>query len=215
MGSVWFLRGLKRHAGFVSGVKVRLGYGFFGCQASPNASIFDCGSTLEISCFRMMNPFAFLNGTLLAAPAAKAVEDWPRSLEYIQQNRWRALLTLLYWLGTGACNIIGVRSLPEASNRAGTISIIHLIPLLFSDRLSFAADLLGLPLHSYLNLHGAMGFMTFVQGAIHILLFLLRNPLRTGNTVQFYGLLVRSFTPLNLYHWQKTGRHSSDCYDTS
>lgn len=118
-----------------------------------------------------------------------------RSRFFNPQTRWRVSLTLLYWLGTAACNVVEVRSLPEASSRAGTLSTIHLIPLLFSDRLSFAADLLGLRLHSYLNLHGAMGFMTFVQDVIHILLFLLRNPLRTRESVQFYGLLVRASFP--------------------
>lgn len=74
-------------------------------------------------------------------------------------TRWRAFLTLLYWLGTATCNIVGVKAVSEAGNRAGILSILYLIPLLFSSRLSFAADILGLSLITYNKLYGSVGFM--------------------------------------------------------
>ena len=59
-------------------------------------------------------------------------------------SRWRLLLTTVYWSETAVCNVVGVRTLAQAGTRASILSTIYLIPLLFSNRLSFAADILGL-----------------------------------------------------------------------
>ena len=106
-------------------------------------------------------------------------------------SRWRILLLVLYWSATTVCNVIGVETLAEAGTRAGVLSTIHIIPLMFSSRLSFAADLLGLSLHTYHALHGSIGFMAFVQGLIHVLIFVFHNTLQFRDSLQFYGFLVR------------------------
>jgi len=106
-------------------------------------------------------------------------------------SRWRFLLLTLYWSATTACNLIGVRSLTEAGTRAGVLSTLHMIPLMFSSRLSFVADLLGLSLHTFHALHGSIGFMAVVQALIHVLIFVLQNALRLREPLHFYGFLVR------------------------
>ena len=115
---------------------------------------------------------------------------WKRHGVLGSLSRWRFLLTIIYWSGTIVCNIAGVSTLAQAGTRAGILSTIHLIPLLFSDRLGFAADFLGLSLHSYLKFHGSIGFMAFIQALIHVLLFLFYNTFHSKEPIQFYGLLV-------------------------
>lgn len=105
-------------------------------------------------------------------------------------TRWQSLLTLIYWLSTAVCNLVGVRTLPQAGSRAGVLSVLHLIPLLFTSRLSFAADLFGLSLKTYFQLHGSLGLMATLQGLIHILIYVTHNTFRISDPLQFYGLLV-------------------------
>ena len=105
-------------------------------------------------------------------------------------TRWQLFLTLVYWLGTATCNVVGVRSISCAWNRAGVLSVLHLIPLLFSSRLSFAADLIGLSLTNYFKLHKSLGFMAILQGLIHILIYVTHHKFRISNPVHIYGLLV-------------------------
>ena len=105
-------------------------------------------------------------------------------------SRWRILLIFVYWTGTGLCNVLGVHSLPDAGKRAGVLAVVHLIPLMFAGRLSFVADLLGLSLKSYVKLHGSFGLMAFVQGLIHVLIYLTRSSLRLKDPIQFNGFLV-------------------------
>ena len=105
-------------------------------------------------------------------------------------SRWHALLLTIYWLGTAACNIVGVSTVTQAGNRAGAISALHLIPLFFSNRLGFAADLLGISLQTYLRLHSSLGLMALLQGFIHVIIFFTHNVIHLRNPLQFYGFLV-------------------------
>lgn len=116
-------------------------------------------------------------------------------------TRWETMLILLYWTGTAICNVIGVKSLPEAGLRAGSISVFHLIPLLLSDRLCFAADLFGLSPQLFRKCHTSLGLMATAQAIIHVAIFLSKNPFQVHRTTHFYGLLV-SQTPfhLGLFH---------------
>ena len=78
-----------------------------------------------------------------------------------------ALLYITHWIGTGFCNAWGIRTTSEAGLRAGSIAIIHLIPLLMAPQLSFASDVLGVPLATYERLHRSLGLMAAVQGIFH------------------------------------------------
>jgi hypothetical protein len=105
-------------------------------------------------------------------------------------TRWFVLLTLLYWLGTAACNVFGVSSLADAGNRAGQLSVVNFVPLLLVNRLAFGADLLGLPRRTFHLIHGSIGFMTILQTLIHLIGVLNQRPFDPGNQQQLYGLLV-------------------------
>ena len=114
-------------------------------------------------------------------------------------TRWHALLIVIYLSGTAVCNVVGVTTLAQAGNRAGSLAAVHLIPLLFANRAGFAADLLGLSLQTYLRLHSSFGFMALFQSLTHIIIYLRSNPLRTRDQLQFNGLLVQSSRSLFLW----------------
>ena len=107
-------------------------------------------------------------------------------------SRWDALLTIFYWLSIAVCNVIGVRNIVQASNRAGALAVLHFIPLLCSNRLAFVADLLGLSLPTYTRLHAAFGMMALMQTILHTVISVTQNALDVKDNLQFYGLLVRS-----------------------
>ena len=115
---------------------------------------------------------------------------WKRHGLIESVSRWRFLLTFVYWSGTAACNFTGVNTLAQVGTRAGILSTIHLIPLLFSNRLSFAADILGLSFQTYSKLHSSLGSMAFAQALLHVVIFFSRNPFHLKETLQFYGFLV-------------------------
>lgn len=64
-------------------------------------------------------------------------------------TRWYLVLQVFYWGVTLSCVCIGVRTLAQAGARAGTLSVIQLVPLFFGGHLDFAADLIGMPLRAY------------------------------------------------------------------
>jgi len=107
-------------------------------------------------------------------------------------SRWHALLLFIYRSGTVACNIVGVNTINQAGSRAGSLTTLHLIPLLFTNRLSFAADSLGLSLHNYLSLHTLVGLMALVQSLIHTVIFFGHNPM---NLRENFASLI----PLSLF----------------
>ena len=149
-------------------------------------------------------------GLLLLFQASSIISTWiqKRTLFYVLKyivypvflkrrslvgpiGRWHILLMFLYWVGTAACNILGVASLPEAGLRAGSISVFHLIPLLLSDRLSLAADLLGLTPQSIRKCHTSVGLMAIVQGIIHVVIIFRNKSINfQEEPSHLYGLVV-------------------------
>ena len=105
-------------------------------------------------------------------------------------TRWRILCTLVHWIATAVCNVVGVRDLPQASSRAGSLATLHLVPLLFGNRLSFTADLLGLSLQTCVVLHKSIGIMAVIQASVHTILFFMRSTLTLQSSRHFWGLLV-------------------------
>ena len=106
-------------------------------------------------------------------------------------TRWYVLWITIYWGVTAVCNLVGVNTIAQAGTRAGSLSVLHLVPLLFTGRLSFAANLLGLSWQSYMTFHSTIGLMAFVQGLIHTLIFVTHHVFRIKDEQQFYGFLVR------------------------
>ena len=105
-------------------------------------------------------------------------------------TRWQALAYLLYWSATAICNVIGVSTTQQAAQRAGTLATLHIVPLLFSNRGSLAADLLGMSLQTYNTIHKSVGLMAFLQSAIHTLILVNRKGIDLKDELQFYGFLV-------------------------
>ena len=104
-------------------------------------------------------------------------------------TRWQCLLLISYWLGTASCNVVGVHTLLHFSSRAGILSVLNIVPLFFSDRLSFAADLLGLSFRGYRSIHSAIAYMALIQGLVHTIITV-RQGLHFREPLHFYGLFV-------------------------
>lgn len=107
-------------------------------------------------------------------------------------TRWYLLLQLVYWGVTLSCTSIGVRTLAEAGARAGTLGVIQLVPLFFGGHLGFAADMIGMPLLTYRQIHGSIGTLAFVLSLFHALVNLITGPgFSFRNDLQLYGFIVR------------------------
>lgn len=82
-------------------------------------------------------------------------------------SRAWVLTQLIFWTRTGVCTFLATHGLSDIGKRAGNIALISFIPLIFNGRLSLLADLLGLPLQSYIRLHSTFGMMACVQALLH------------------------------------------------
>jgi len=105
-------------------------------------------------------------------------------------TRLEALVHLLHWGATVACNVIGVSTTTQAGSRAGSLAIIHLIPLFFGSRLSFAADLLGITLRTYVHMHGSIGVMEILQTLVHVVLVIKSSAFDLQVAMQRYGFIA-------------------------
>ena len=103
---------------------------------------------------------------------------------------WRLLLFILYWFATITCNLIDIRSLTETRIRTNIFSIFYIILLIFSNRLSFVADLLDLSLYTFYALYNSINFIAIVQILIYMLIFVLYNTLQLRDSLHFYSFLI-------------------------
>jgi hypothetical protein len=108
------------------------------------------------------------------------------------RSRYWVLLQSIYWAGTLTCNFIKTHSLPSIAARAGNLAVLNFVPLVLAGRLSLVSDLLGIPIRSYVGMHGTLGIMTCIQTALHTTLTIRNRGWSPEHPVQFYGLLVRS-----------------------
>jgi hypothetical protein len=105
-------------------------------------------------------------------------------------SRAWVLTQLIFWTGTGVCTFLATHGLSDIGKRAGNIALISFIPLIFNGRLSLLADLLGLPLQSYIRLHSTFGMMACVQALLHTSITIHEQGWSPGQETQFYGILV-------------------------
>ncbi|KAG2005324.1 hypothetical protein GB937_008867 [Aspergillus fischeri] len=91
---------------------------------------------------------------------------------------------------TLTCNFIKTHSLPSIAARAGNLAVLNFVPLVFAGRLSLVSDLLGLPIPSYVGMHGTFGVMTCIQTALHATLTIRNQGWSPEHPAQFYGLLA-------------------------
>jgi hypothetical protein len=102
----------------------------------------------------------------------------------------RLVITMTYLAGTGVCNFVGVRSLPEAGSRAALLSSINLIPMFMSGGYEFGARLLGVSLGTYGDFHRTVGFVTVFEAAIHVVIIAKTRQISASENLHFYGILV-------------------------
>jgi predicted ferric reductase len=109
---------------------------------------------------------------------------------------WANIITqFLYWAGTAVFNTVGINNLQDGSNRAMSLTAFNFIPLLLSDRLAFAADLLDLSSRTVTQIHNSVGIMTVVQVTLHFILQTLSVGLHLSQTKELYSFLVSQNLP--------------------
>ena len=102
-----------------------------------------------------------------------------------------ASLHVLYLGGTLTCNITGVHNIFTAHSRAGTLAVLYLIPLFFVPNLSLAAEIFGFSLSVYHHFHHALGWMTILQVALHVIFALYKAALDLNDCAQCHGFIIR------------------------
>lgn len=108
-------------------------------------------------------------------------------------TRAEVSLQLLYLAVNIFCNSFGVSDVKEAGARAGTLSLINLIPVYFGVHLSFLGDLLGISLPAYRFAHGSTGTMSVMLGLFHVIVNVAGNPSFSYDVSgQLFGLIVGS-----------------------
>lgn len=92
-------------------------------------------------------------------------------------SRASILVHLVYIAGNIACFSLEINEsslqfspLSQASLRAGTLSLVNLIPLFAGPHLSTVADLLGLTLDTFRQIHRSAGVMTVLLAILHVLM---------------------------------------------
>jgi hypothetical protein len=81
--------------------------------------------------------------------------------------RLSLLLEILHVVFILVCCIFNVPSISAAADRAGILSVVHLVPLLLGLHQAFAADLTSLALQDYRRVHSWLGLTAFLLIIFH------------------------------------------------
>ncbi|KAH6662697.1 hypothetical protein B0J14DRAFT_570854 [Halenospora varia] len=108
-------------------------------------------------------------------------------------TRFKVLIMFLYILTNSLIVVIGVKS--EIGSRAATMSIINLIPLLCSPRLSLVTKLLGISLRTSISSHQWFGRTAIVQVLVHMIVILTGGHAFTWTTNNLIGVVAGKFCP--------------------
>ncbi|KAL7940684.1 FAD-binding domain-containing protein [Trichoderma barbatum] len=74
----------------------------------------------------------------------------------------------MIYIGANIASLVyGIDSVAQAASRAGTLSLINLVPLYLTMHLSFIADVLGMSLHTYRQLHQSCGVVAMGHIIFH------------------------------------------------
>ena len=79
-------------------------------------------------------------------------------------------IQLMYLTTNIFCVCFRASDVAQAGNRAGTMSLINLAPLLCGHHFDFLADVSGLSLESWRVVHRSSGVIVFVLVALHVIL---------------------------------------------
>lgn len=105
-------------------------------------------------------------------------------------SRMHLILTVVYFAGTGICNVVRVHSIQDAGNRAAKLSLINLFPIFLGGGYEFTARLLGVSLYSYGFLHRSFALVALFEALAHVIIVARSRLISWANEMQFYGLLV-------------------------
>ena len=101
------------------------------------------------------------------------------------------ILQLLYWGCILSCTDIEVKTLTQASAKADFFAVINLISLFFEEHLSFAADLIDMPLLTYWQVHSSMRIVASVLSIFHVLINVLTGQkLNFQDDFQLYDFVI-------------------------
>jgi len=93
-----------------------------------------------------------------------------------------------------SCTGIEVKTLAQASARAGFLTVIHLVSLFFEEHLSLTADLIDMPLLTYQQVHSFMRIVTSVLSMFHVLINVITgSKLNFQDDFQLYDFVIRVF----------------------
>lgn len=107
----------------------------------------------------------------------------------LNPTRAELLLLVVHWTLAAVYNTVKVRTLSHASTKAARLSLLHAIPLLFPNQITFASYILDIPLRHARYLHNTLGIMAVIQGGIHCVLEGLQR--RQRGDLEIPGTTVR------------------------
>ena len=91
-------------------------------------------------------------------------------------SRAHVLVQLIYIAGNICCFEFWDTTISQVGLRAGTLAIINLIPLFAIPYLSTLADLLGVTLSTFRQIHRSAGVMAIMLTIFHVLFMLASRP---------------------------------------
>lgn len=117
--------------------------------------------------------------------AATSVRLWPR----VTISEYEVIFVLSYVAANTVCMCLRLKNHAEVAARSGILATINLVPLLVGTHLGDMADFLGVTLHMSKILHRWIGWVTLLEGAIHVLLVALNVNIQ-WSPLQIWGIIV-------------------------
>jgi predicted ferric reductase len=96
--------------------------------------------------------------------------------------------------GTIFCFSFRAPAIEQAGRRAGTLSLVNLIPVFAGPHLSTLADLLVLTLATFQQIHRSAGLMAVLLAVFHVLVALIPRPAFSLDLPQnLFAVIVSSY----------------------
>jgi hypothetical protein len=106
-------------------------------------------------------------------------------------SRAEALVQLIYLTVNVFCLSFRVLDFSKAGVRAGTLSLVNMIPLFAGPHFGFLTDMLGVPLKVYRHAHQSAALMSFLLLSVHVLSVVSRRePFMLGPPQHLFTVIV-------------------------
>jgi hypothetical protein len=113
-------------------------------------------------------------------------------------SRADVIFRLFYITVNTFCVGFRVPDVSTAGLRAANLSLINMVPNFAGPHLSFVADILGVPLSTYQQIHRSSGIMSVSLVLFHVLTIIgSRNPFPLQVAENLWGLIVSHYSNLN------------------